>query len=205
MNDTWPLITRADGAKFGKTAKGTVWLDPERTLPYEFHQYFLRIDDRDVENFLWQLTMLSLDEVEEIMVEHRTAPERRFAQQRLADELTALVHSEAAVRKANLAADALFGSHDLTGEMAESLRGVVSETVVDSSALDGDQNLVTLLVDSGLCSSRSDARRKLGESQISVNGTKTDADAIDRSQLIDDRFLLLQRGKKARHLVVVEA
>lgn len=202
---TWPLITRADGGKFGKTAEGTVWLDAGRTLPYEFHQYFLRIDDRDVERFLLQITMLDLGEIAGVMADHDAAPEKRIAQQRLADEATALVHGATAVRQANLAAQALFGATELSAEMVESLRGIVPETVVGGDALDADQNLLGLLVDSGLCSSRSDARRKLGENQISINGAKTDVDAIEASQLIDGRFLLLQRGKKARHLVVVDA
>ena len=102
-----------------------------------------------------------------------------------------------------LAAEALFGGSDLTGEMAASLRGIVPETEVPTSALDGQQNLLGLLVDTGLCTSRSDARRKLGENQISINGAKTDAETVSEADLIDGRFLLLQRGKKARHLVVV--
>ncbi len=199
---TWPLLTRADGAKFGKTADGALWLAADRTLPYELHQYFLRVADDDVRGMLLQLTLLSIAEVDEIMAAHETAPEKRVAQRRLADQCLLEIHGEDSVRQANLAAEALFGGGDLTGEMAESLRGIVPETEVGSDALDGDQNLLGLLVESGLCSSRNDARRKLGENQISVNGTKTDADAVAASDLIDGRFLLLQRGKKARHLVV---
>ena len=200
---TWPLLLRADGAKFGKTADGALWLDAERTLPYELHQYFLRVPDENVEQMLLWLTLLPIDEVQAIMAEHNADPGQRIAQKRLADQCLLEIHGEESVRQANLAAEALFGGGDLTGEMAESLRGIVPETEIGADALEADQNLLGLLVDSGLCSSRNDARRKLGENQISVNGTKTSDDAVAASDLIDGRFLLLQRGKKARHLVVV--
>ena len=181
-----------------------MWLDADRTLPYEIHQYFLRVADADVERMLLWFTFLSVEEVKAVMVEHETSPQDRLAQKTLADLALAIIHGDDAVRQANLAADALFGGGELTAEKAESLRGIVPETAVPSTALDAEQNLVGLLVDSGLCSSRGDARRKLGENQISLNGAKTDADHVDPTQLIDGRFLLLQRGKKARHLVVVE-
>jgi len=201
---TWPLLTRSDGAKFGKTADGAIWLDADRTLPYEIHQYFLRVPDADVERMLMWFTLLSVAEVHALMAEHLKAPDQRMAQKRLADEALTIIHGEAAVRQSNLAADALFGGADLTGEMAESLRGIVPESVVPSAALEEEQSLVGLLVESGLCSSRGDARRKLGENQISLNGTKTDVDHVGPADLIDGRFLLLQRGKKARHLIVLE-
>jgi len=202
---TWPLLTRSDGAKFGKTADGALWLDPERTLPYEIHQYFLRVPDTDVERMLMWFTFMPVDEVRDLMASHLTSPDERSAQKRLADEAVTIIHGEAAVRQANLAAEALFGGAELTGKMAESLRGIVPETVTGTDALAEDQNLVGLLVASGLCSSRGDARRKLAENQISVNGTKTDADHLDTTSLINGRFVLLQRGKKARHLVVIES
>ncbi|RMH67695.1 MAG: tyrosine--tRNA ligase, partial [Actinomyces sp.] len=106
---TVPLVTRSDGQKFGKTAEGAVWLSPRRTLPYEFHQYFLRVDDADVERFLLQLTFCEVDEVAEVMGRHREAPEKRLAQRRLADEVTALVHGPAEVARATRAAEVLFG------------------------------------------------------------------------------------------------
>jgi len=201
---TWPLLTRSDGAKFGKTADGAIWLTADRTLPYEIHQYFLRVPDADVERMLMWFTLMAVKEINTLMAQHNAAPEQRLAQRRLADEALTIIHGADAVRQSNLAADALFGGADLTGEMAESLRGIVPESTVQSAALDTEQNLIGLLVDSGLCSSRGDARRKIGENQISVNGTKIDTDHVRGDDLIDGRFLLLQRGKKARHLVVFE-
>ena len=201
---TWPLLTRSDGAKFGKTADGAIWLDADRTLPYEIHQYFLRVPDDDVKQMLMWFTFLPVDEIAQIMSEHEAAPSNRMAQTRLADEALQIIHGEAAVKQSKLAAAALFGGADLTGEMAESLRGIVPETATSISALDAEQNVVGLLVESGLCSSRGDARRKLGENQISINGAKTDAEHVDAEAFIDGRYLLLQRGKKARHLVVLD-
>ena len=201
---TWPLITRADGAKFGKTAEGTVWLDEARTLPYELHQYFVNVDDRDVERFLLQLTLLAVDEVESIMAQHASAPDRRHAQRRLADEVTGLVHGPAAVRQANLAADALFGKADLSPDMADALRGVVPETTVGSASLAGPEALVDLLVATGLASSRRDARQALADNAISINRDKVASTEIDATRLLAGRYLLLQKGKRSRHLVVVE-
>jgi len=159
---TWPLLVRSDGQKFGKSQAGNVWLDAARTLPYEFHQYFLRVPDADLHRMLLQLTLLPVEEAGEIVEAHNAA------------------------------------------HMAEALRGIVPETSVTSADFSGEQNLVSLLVESGLCKSRSDARRKIGENQISVNRSKVSTEAIDGGSLIGGRYVLLQRGKKERHLVVVD-
>ena len=98
---TVPLVTRSDGAKFGKTADGTVWLDSARTLPYELHQYFLQVDDRDVEQLLLQLTLVPVAEVAEVMVGHAASPEGRTAQRRLADEVCTLVHGGEEIGRAS--------------------------------------------------------------------------------------------------------
>jgi len=199
---TWPLMTRSDGAKFGKTAEGAVWLDPQRTLPYEFHQYFLRVDDRDVERILMQLTLLPVGRIKEIMQTHADAPEKRLAQSALADSITALIHGEGEVRRSKLAAEALFGGSHLTAESLEALQGIVPETTVDAGVLGADEPGVDLLVATGVCSSRGDARRTISQGGIRINGVKLGAagspvDAVGR------RWILVQRGKKQRHLVVV--
>ena len=166
---TWPLLTRADGQKFGKTAEGTIWLDGARTLPFDLHQYLLRTDDADVERLLAQLTLLPMSDVREVAAEHRPVPERRLAQQHLADEVTRFVHGDGAVATANLAAEALYGKAPLSGEMLGALGGIVSETRVGIDSLADPEALVGLLVASGLCTSRGDARRQLRQSAISVN------------------------------------
>ncbi len=201
---TWPLLVRSDGAKFGKSQAGNIWLDAERTLPYEFHQYFLRVPDDDVERMLLQLTLLAVDDVLEIAAAHHAAPEQRLGQQRLADEVTALVHGAQAVEQANLAAAAMFGNADLNVEMVESLRGIIPETTINNADYDTEQNAVSLLVACGLCKSNSDARRKLGENQIAVNRVKRQDTDLKRSDLLGERYLLIQMGKKNRHLIIVD-
>jgi tyrosyl-tRNA synthetase len=198
---TVPLVTRADGAKFGKTADGAVWLSPTRTLPYELHQYFLRTDDRDVERFLLQLTLLPVDEIAEVMATHETAPEARAAQGVLADAVTELLHGAAEVRRARLAAGALFGGGTLDGEGLEALRGIVPETTLADAPGD-DEPIVDLLVATGVCSSRGDARRTIDQGGIRVNGEKV-ASGADGVAFVDGRYALVQRGKKQRHLAVL--
>ncbi|MEM9468109.1 MAG: tyrosine--tRNA ligase [Actinomycetota bacterium] len=201
---TWPLITRSDGQKFGKSVDGAVWLAPERTLPYEFHQYWMRTDDRDVERFLLQLTLLSLDRIAEVMAEHGEAPERRHAQRVLADEVTGLIHGPDEVRRANLAAGALFGGAELDGDALDALRGIVPETTIEPSVLAGDEPVIDLLVVTGVCSSKGDARRTLGQGGIRLNGDRV-GDAAAAIAPVDGRFVLVQKGKKQRHLAVVQA
>ena len=201
---TWPLITRADGQKFGKSVSGAVWLDPARTLPYEFHQYWLNVADDDIERFLLQLTLLDVAEVREIAREHAGAPERRVGHRRLADELTALVHGDAAVTQANLAAEGMFGRGDLTGEVLQALRGIVPETLVRSEDLAGDDALLEMLTVTGLVSSKGEARRLLAQGGVSVNRQKVADARVPDGSLVDGRYLLVQKGKKQRHLVVVD-
>ncbi len=201
---TWPLITRADGQKFGKSVDGAIWLDPELTLPYEFHQYWLRVHDDDVERFLLQLTLLGVTEVAELAEAHRADPQQRLGQRRLADELTLLVHGSESVRQANLAADGLFGSGPLTAEVLEALRGVIPETAVTADQLLGDDAVVALLCRTGLTASKGEARRLLGQGGVSVNREKVTSGLALDTVLIDQRFLLLQKGKKQRQLVVVD-
>ena len=152
-----------------------------------------------------QLTLLPMPEVRDVVTEHESAPERRLAQQRLADEVTGFVHGPEAAVRANLAAEALYGTAPLSGEMLGALAGIVVETRVGVGALAGPEALVGLLVASGLCSSRGDARRQLGQSAISVNRTRVAQSDVVPGWLIDGRFLLLQRGRRERRLVVVDA
>ena len=202
---TWPLITRSDGQKYGKSIDGAIWLDPEMTLPYEFHQYWLSIDDRDVQRFLMQLTLLDLEEIAEVVNEHQKSPEKRYGQQRIADEITTLIHGPDAVTQAKLAASALFGTGDLSPEMLAALEGIIPKTPVESTFLEGEEPLIDLLVHSGLTASKGEARRLLKQGGVSVNRGKRTSAELDSSTLIGGRFLLLQKGKKQRNLVIVES
>lgn len=198
---SWPLITKADGTKFGKSADGALWLDPARTLPYEFHQHFLRTDDRDVERFLLQLTLLPVERITEVLADHAEAPEERRAQGVLADEVTALVHGAGEVRRARLAADVLFGGGALGADGLEALRGIVPETIL-TDELGTEEPVTDLLVATGVCSSRGDARRTIDQGGIRLNGEKVGSGA-DPVSFVDGRFALVQRGKKQRHLAVL--
>ncbi len=200
---TVPLVTTADGEKVGKSIGGAPWLDAARTLPYELHQFFVNTDDADVERFLLQLTLVPPAEVAEVMQTHQEAPEARTAQRRLADEVTGLVHGVDAVRQATLAAEAMFGGADLDGDRLAALRGIVPETSVESAALDADDAVVGLLVATGVCSSKGDARRTIDQGGVRVNGLKVGGSG-DAVAALDGRYVLLQRGKKQRHLVVVD-
>ena len=203
---TVPLVTRSDGAKFGKTAEGTVWLDPKRTLPYESHQYLINIDDRDVEKLLLQLTLVSVQEISELMNEHLKSPEERIAQQRLATEVCRLVHGDAEAEQAVLATRGLFGNDSDLENSLESLRGAIPETEVQVSELKkGNESLIDVLVLSGLCSSRGDARRTISAGGISVNGARQSNDAVSlpKEVLVDAEYVLIQKGKKNRHLLVM--
>ena len=198
---TWPLITRADGQKFGKSVSGAVWLDPERTSPYEFHQYWKNTDDRDVERFLLQLTLLPVDEITSIMEEHTKAPQERRAQQALADAVTELIHGADAVASATLAASVMFGSVVPSAEELLSLRGVVPEAVVAAADL-GDEPFVDLLIASELASSKRDARQALKDGAVRWNGEKVDG--TDSTLLESGAVAMLQKGKRNKRLVVID-
>ena len=203
---TVPLITRSDGAKFGKTAEGTVWLDPKRTLPYELYQYLINVDDRDVEKLLLQLTLVSVSDISELLQDHRKSPEDRTAQQRLATEVCRLVHGEEETEQAQLATQGLFGNETTPENSFETLRGIVPETEVRSSELEKEgESLIDVLVLTGLCSSRGDARRTISAGGISVNGTRQDKDAVSlpNELLLSGDYVLIQKGKKNRHLLVI--
>lgn len=199
---TWPLITRADGQKFGKSVAGAVWLDPQRTSPYEFHQYWKNTDDRDVERFLLQLTLLSVDEVAAVMQVHEQARQERTAQQQLADSVTELIHGPEAVASANLAARVMFASGVPGAEDLQAIRGVVPETVIAASELGSGEVFVELLVETGLASSKRDARQALRDGAVRWNGDKVDG--TDMSMMVSGVVAMLQKGKRNKHLVVID-
>jgi tyrosyl-tRNA synthetase len=203
---TVPLITSSDGRKFGKSAGADVWLSSDRTTPYQFFQYWMGVDDADVERWLLQLTLLPVDRVTSAMIEHREAPEQRRAQRLLARELTALVHGT------SLAAEAETASSDFTRpahqRSADELAALVDEvptTRIDRSRLAVGVEIVDLLVETGLSKSKGEARRVIAQRGIYLNDTQLDGEAtVDTGALLHDRYVMLRSGKKRRHLVVVE-
>ncbi len=202
---TWPLLLKADGTKFGKSAGGAVWLDPERTSPYQFRQFFVQVDDEDVEQQLLWFTLLPVSEIEEVMVGHRDAPELRRAQRLLATSVTSMVHGDDAARAADEAADVLFGGSDPSRAPLEALEVVSREvptTEVPASELQAGLDLVSALVRTGLATSNGEARRLLSQGGVAVNGRKvTGEEGLGAADLLHGRYALLRKGRSTYALV----
>jgi tyrosyl-tRNA synthetase len=194
-----PLITRADGTKYGKTAGGSVWLDPAMTSPFAFYQYFLNQADADVGGLLRVFSFRSHEEIEELERLAVSEPEARAAQTALAGELTALVHGDEAVVEAIAASRALFGDGDLTRLDAATIEAALSEVPRTSiETADGLPSLLDLAVDSGLFESRGAAKQGIAQGGFYVNNQRvTDGGAApSRDDLLHGRWLLLRRGKR---------
>ena len=202
---TIPLMTKADGTKFGKTASGTVWLDPKMTSPYAFFQFFLNSDDRDVEQLLKSFSFKSREELEPLFESLRTNPGAREAHRALAREVTTLVHGEVETANVEAAARALFGQGELSELAEETLAGALSElprtTINVGSAF---PTWVDLLTATGLVDSKSAARRIVKEGGAYLNNRKIEGEdfAPTAADLIHGRFLVLRKGK--RDLAAVE-
>lgn len=198
---TVPLITKADGSKFGKTAGGAIWLDPEKTTPYEFYQFWVNTDDRDVMKFLDYFTFLEDDEMGRLQKELENHPENRLAQKRLAEEMTRDVHSQEALEQAQRITASLFSGDltDLTAEDIEQGFKDVPAYVTDKK----DTGLVDLLVNSSISSSKRQAREDINNGAIYINGTRQQDTkyVVGLDDRIDDRFTIVRRGKKKYFLV----
>ena len=200
---TWPLLTRSDGQKMGKSVHGALWLDPEKTSPYEFRQYWVQLPDEDVERFLLQLTLRSVDDIASLMDEHRATPEKRLAQRALATDVTTLVHGAAAEQAAAEAAQVLFGG-DPTTASAEALAVVARE--VPSSEITREQlgDQIAVLVQSGLAASNGEARRTLTQKGFKANGqTLEETKSLLEVDFLHGRYILLRKGKTNFHLLTV--
>jgi len=200
---TWPLLTRSDGQKMGKSVHGALWLDPEKTSPYEFRQYWVQLPDEDVERFLLQLTLRSVEDIHALMSEHRAAPEKRLAQRALATDVTTLVHGAAAEQAAAEAAQVLFGG-DPTTASAEALAVVARE--VPSSEVTREQlgDQIAILVQSGLAASNGEARRTLTQKGFKANGqTLEETKSLLEVDFLHGRYILLRKGKTNFHLLTV--
>jgi tyrosyl-tRNA synthetase len=203
---TFPLLTTSRGEKFGKTAGNAVWLDADRTSPYQLYQYWIRSEDADVETFLKLFTFLSMDEIAAIMAEHNEAPERRTAQKALAEHATRLIHGDGGRAKAVAASGALFGG-DLSALGAGELKDIfadVPSTTMDRAALADGLGVLDLFAATGLAKSKGEARKKIAQGGVYVNNERvTDVDAtIDAAGLLADELLVLRMGKKQYHLVL---
>ncbi len=201
---TCPLITKADGTKFGKTESGNIWLDAERTSPYKFYQYWLNTSDEDAEKYIKIFTFLSKHEIETLTEEHKTAPHLRQLQKRLAEEMTIMVHSQEELDNAVAASNILFGnstSADLKNLNKNTFLDVfegVPQTELSQKQISEGLDIIAALAEvGGFLKSNSEARRALKENSISVNKEKVDDTyKITEKDLINNTFVLLQRGKK---------
>ena len=208
---TCPLITKADGTKFGKSEGGNVWLDAEKTSPYKFYQYWINVSDEDAQRYIKIFTMLSREEIEQLISEHQAAPHLRVLQNKLAEELTVLVHGRKELKKAQKASQILFGnstSDDLrqldAKTFLEVFDGVPQAEVTRAEIAAGLDMIAALSAKTGFIASNSEARRALKEKSIAVNKEKVEESyIIAEKDIIDDKFVLLQRGKKNYFVIVI--
>ncbi len=202
---TLPLVTRADGAKFGKTAAGAIWLDPDRTSPYRFYQFWLNTADADVTRYLRQFTLLPLDAIESLQVGIVEAPEKRAAQQRLADAVTAMVHGAEGVDSARRISQCLFGGDPLALE-AMDLKQLELDGLDKSQALEGT-GLLEATVAAGLAGSNGAARKLVQSGGLFVNGERQSDSGrrLHRNDALYGQYFLIRRGRKHWRLVVLGA
>tara|TARA_B100001250_G_scaffold206867_1_gene177566 strand:- start:533 stop:1801 length:1269 start_codon:yes stop_codon:yes gene_type:complete len=203
---TWPLLTKPDGSKYGKTAGGeTIWLSPNKMSPYRFYQAWISVDDSEVRKLLLQLTFLPVDDVEALVAEHQLNPQLRLGQRTLARELTGIVHGETASVSAAEASAVLFDPDVDVAAVSQEALEFISNEVPSTGLQELGNGVIDLLVESGLCQSRKDAKRAINEGGIYLNGQRiTEADFVPSdSDLLHNKYLLLRRGKKLWHLIFV--
>ncbi|MCA1694393.1 MAG: tyrosine--tRNA ligase, partial [Actinobacteria bacterium] len=205
---TWPLVTKADGTKFGKSEAGNVWLDPARTTPYQFFQFWMNTDDRDAGRYLRMYTFLHREQIEALEAATASDPAAREAQRVLAMELTSAVHGAAAAQAALDASAALFGG-DLGHLGDDALAEVFADAPssrLDPGRLDGDGALlVDLLAETGLVASKSAARQAVAQGGVTLNGRREHdlTRRVARSDLLAGGYLVLRRGKRSYHVLRV--
>ena len=207
---TCKLITKADGSKFGKTADGNVWLDANRTSPYKFYQYWLNASDEDAEKYIKIFTFLNKETIENLIAQHKEAPHLRLLQKKIGEEVTVMTHGKEAYNNAIKASNILFGrstAEDLKSLDEQTFLDVfegVPQTEVERSILENGLEIVAAFADNGFLKSNGEVRRALKENSISVNKEKVNEDCvINTNDLIADKFVLLQRGKKSYFLLKV--
>jgi len=197
---TLPLITKSDGTKFGKSESGAIWLDPEKTSPYEMYQFFINTADADAVKFLKLFTFLTKDEILDIEAKFEAAPHERLAQKTLAYEVVKLIHGEAAIDQAIRITEALF-SGDITDLTSTEIE--IGFKDVPNATLNEDLNLVDALVAIGAASSKREAREFITNNSISINGEKQSSleFMVEKKNAIDEKFTVMRRGRKTYFLV----
>jgi len=196
----WDLITKSDGTKFGKTEQGAIWLDPQKTTPYAFYQFWLNTADDDAIRYLKKFTFLALDEIERIAAQMKLAPQERAAQHRLAEELTTLIHSSQATADAIRVSTALFNQEYDSLTVEEVKAGFQELATITISSM----NIVDVLVETGLASSKSEARRFVESGGITLNQQRIDSIefTVDSSTAMQGTFSVVRRGKKQYAMIL---
>ncbi len=209
---TCPLLTKSDGGKFGKTESGTVWLDPEKTSPYAFYQFWLNASDEDAKKLIRFYTLFSKEEVEKLEAEHNEAPHSRILQKTIAEDVTTRVHGSDALKTAITASNILFGkstSDDLRSlsekDFLAVFDGVPQATVSKNDVLNGLSIVDALASKTNFLNSNGEARRELSGNAISVNKEKvTEEYSISVQDLINDKYVLIGKGKKTNYILIAE-
>jgi tyrosyl-tRNA synthetase len=206
---TCPLITKADGGKFGKTEKGNIWLDPQKTSPYQFYQFWLNASDADAEKWIRIFTFLTLEEIENVTNDHRKDPAQRILQKRLAEEITAFVHGKDELAKALDTTQKLFAGQQVPAESLsiddlEAMEGIIKSDY-DKTKLNSGIDVVTFLAEANIFPSKGEARKTIQGGGVSINRKKIDNAQmkIDDSLLLHEKYILVQKGKKNYYLIKV--
>ena len=209
---TCPLVTRADGGKFGKSEKGNVWLDPARTSPYAFYQFWVNVSDEDAEKYIKLFTLLNKDEIDQIVEEHIKQPHLRMLQRKLAGEVTLMVHSKEGLETATEASEILFGK-GTTGTLKKldevtflSIFEGVPNFSVEKEIIESGINIVDLLAEkTDIFPSKSEVKRMIKGGGISLNKCRVDDEshAVSSVDLLNHKYILIQKGKKNYYLITI--
>lgn len=207
---TCPLITKADGTKFGKTEQGNVWLDPEKTSAYNFYQFWIRASDADAEKWIKIFTFLDKPTVDELLAAHQQDPGKQTLQKRLAEEVTRFVHGEAELAKALETTQKIFANQSAPAESMsiedlESLSGIV-KIPYTAARLAESPDVVSFLAETGIFPSKGEARKTVQGGGVSINRYKIEAaqETVSAQQLLHDKYILVQKGRKNYYLVEVQ-
>jgi tyrosyl-tRNA synthetase len=204
---TCSLITKSDGGKFGKTETGNIWLDPIKTTPYQFYQFWLNAGDADAEKWIKIFTFLDKSEIDSLTTKHRDAPEKRILQKKLAEEITVFVHGKEEFEKALQTTDKLFSQQhlsveDLSEQDLEQMEGII-KIDISRSELNQGIDVVSFLANTQIFPSKGEARKMVQNGGISINRIKIDnlQLTVDESLLLHKQYLLIQKGKKNYYLI----
>lgn len=204
---TSPLIKRADGGKFGKSEKGNIWLDPEKTSPYQFYQFWLNASDADVENWIKVFTFLEKEPIDQLISEHQKDPGVRLLQKKLAEEVTRMIHGEDELNKAIETTQKLFANtsapaSSLSEEDLQQIEGIIKQEYPLSNFINGT-DVITLVSETGIFKSKGEARKMIQNGGVSINRIKVSDPqlVVKQSDLLHGKYLMLQVGKKNYFLI----